>query len=125
MKQALLVGLGGALGSVLRFQTVALAARIWPAFPGGTIAVNLLGCFLIGLLGALADKRGVISEEARLLLVTGLLGGFTTFSAFGLDTWKLAQAGKHLPALGNVLLSVLGGLAMVWLGWQAAGAASK
>ena len=125
MKQALLVGLGGALGSILRFQSVALAARIWPTFPGGTVAVNLLGCFLIGLLGALAEKRGAISEEARLLLVTGLLGGFTTFSAFGLDTWRLAQAGKYLPALGNVLLSVLGGLAMVWLGWQAVDAASK
>lgn len=125
MKQFVLVGLGGALGSMLRFQTVSLATRFSPQFPGGTVAVNLLGCFLIGLLSALAQKRGVVSEEARLLLVTGFLGGFTTFSAFGLDTLKLMQSSKYLPALGNILLSVLGGLAMVWMGWLAVGAASK
>ncbi len=118
MKHIFLVGFGGALGSMLRFQTVTLAARFSAEFPSGTVFVNLVGCFLIGLLTAVADRRGLISAEARLLLVTGLLGGFTTFSAFGLDTLKLAQAGRCWPALGNVLLSVLGGLAMVWLGSQ-------
>lgn len=118
MKQFLLVGFGGALGSMLRFQSVALATRFSAGFPAGTVAVNLVGCFLIGLMSALAQKRGIVSEEARLLLVTGLLGGFTTFSAFGLDTLNLLQKSKYLPAVGNVAISVLGGLSMVWLGWQ-------
>ncbi len=121
MKPFLLVGLGGALGSMLRFGAVTQATRFSPGFPTGTVTVNLVGCFLIGLLSALAERRGLISSEMKLLLVTGFLGGFTTFSAFGLDTLKLAQAGKFVPALANVLLSVLGGLAMVWLGGQIVG----
>jgi CrcB protein len=120
MQQVLLVAVGGALGSVVRFQIGAWAARWWPNFPAGTLLVNLCGCFLIGLVSALALKRGAVSDEARLLLVTGFLGGFTTFSAFGLETVALLGRGKYLWAGLNVLASVVGGLAAVWLGTTAA-----
>ncbi len=116
----LLVGLGGFLGSVLRYGAGGLAQRLAPfgaAFPAGTLAVNALGSLLIGLLGALAESRGLFGPGARLALFIGLLGGFTTFSSFSFETLQLARAGQWLLAGLNVGAQLLLGLGAVWLGW--------
>lgn len=119
LQPLLLVGAGGFVGSVLRFLVSGWAQRIDPqgGFPYGTLAVNAIGCLLIGLLSGLADARGVLGPEARLLLLIGVLGGFTTFSTFGYETLGLLRNGAVLPAATNVLASVGLGLAAVWLGY--------
>lgn len=113
-----LVALGGALGSVSRYL---LGVWIQSAsqsvdFPYGTLTVNLIGCFVIGLLSQLAESRGVFTPETRGLVFIGLLGGFTTFSSFGNDTMNLLRDGETVNALVNVGANVILGLALVWLG---------
>ena len=108
-----LVGLGGALGSVLRYW-IGLAMNT-PGFPWGTLGVNILGSGVIGVLAGLG-----ISGNFRLFLVTGMLGGFTTFSAFSLQTLELVQRGDWTGAALNVGLSVALCLAAVFLGFKAA-----
>jgi CrcB protein len=112
-----LVALGGALGSVLRFL-VAQAAVAWmgPAFPWGTLAVNLVGSFLIGLVQSLATESLVISEETRLFLATGVMGGLTTYSAFSYETVRLAETGAWPQAWLNVLVTTAACLALCLLG---------
>lgn len=106
MKALLLVGLGGAAGSVLRhLVSVAAAALLGGGFPWGTLAVNAAGSAAIGALATLG-----LRDDARLLLVTGLLGGFTTFSAFSLETARLWQRSPWLAAL-YVATSLGGGFA--------------
>ena len=114
MKQLFLVGAGGFLGSVLRFSVSEwMARRYQDKFPAGTLAVNLIGCLLIGLLAGLAGRRNLLSPDVRLLIITGFLGGFTTFSAFGLDTVSLLRRGKSGLALLYLGVSVFGGLLLV------------
>lgn len=118
MKAALIVALGGALGSVARYKLsgwVLQHTLDWK-FPAGTFVVNVSGCLLAGLLAGLAQKHELLSAEMRLLLFTGILGGFTTFSAFGLETVHLLRRGDLLIAGSNIALSVLAGLAALWLG---------
>ena len=112
MRGLLVVCVGGALGSGARYL-VALGAARWigTEFPYGTLAVNLVGSFLIGLVQVLAVGR-VISEEARLLLSTGVLGGLTTYSAFSYETVRLAETGAWRAASANVLLTTVGCLAL-------------
>ncbi|MGZ5083750.1 MAG: fluoride efflux transporter CrcB [Usitatibacter sp.] len=119
MKAILLVALGGAIGSVTRFKLSGwiLHHTIDWRFPAGTFAVNVAGCFVAGLLAALAEKYDYFTPDTRLLLFTGLLGGFTTFSAFGLETMFLIKRGELLVGGANVLLSVAAGLAALWLGF--------
>lgn len=95
------VALGGAIGSVARYLAVLGAARIVPAWPLGTLLVNVAGCFVMGLLFALIGPR------SHPLLMAGILGGFTTFSAFSLDALKLWQGGAPVQAALYVALSVL------------------
>ncbi len=117
MKAILLVALGGALGSVARYKVsgwVLHHTLDWK-FPAGTLAVNVAGCLIAGLLAGLAEKQEMFSADARLLLFTGLLGGFTTFSAFGLETMYLLRKGELLVAGSNVALSVAAGLLALWL----------
>ncbi len=76
------------------------------SFPWGTLAVTVVGCFLIGLLATLADEHRLLTPLLRLFLIAGVLGGFTTFSTFGLETWRLAEEGLSSIALGNVVASV-------------------
>jgi CrcB protein len=121
MKAILLVALGGAVGSVARFQLSGLVLRQvvdW-RFPLGTFVVNVAGCLLAGLLAALAEKSQFLTAEIRLLLFTGLLGGFTTFSAFGLETVLLLKRGEFWVAAAYVLGSVALGLLALWLGMAA------
>ena len=113
MGRFLLVAAGGALGSVARYAVSLLAVRWAAGFPAGTLAVNLAGCLAIGALGAALPAT---SEGTRLFLLTGVLGGFTTFSAFGLETQILATSGRGGLAALYVAVSVGAGLGAVWLG---------
>jgi fluoride exporter len=112
-----LVALGGALGSALRYL-VANAAVAWMGltFPWGTLAVNLVGSFLIGLVQSLAVESLVISEEARLFLATGVMGGLTTYSAFSYETVRLAETGAWPQAWANVLITTAASLALCLAG---------
>jgi len=87
-----------------------------PEFPWGTLLVNVTGCFAIGFLAALADERGPLGPTGRLFWMVGVLGGFTTFSTFGYETFALAREGSHALALGNTLAQIVLGLGAVWAG---------
>jgi CrcB protein len=117
MEHLLFVAVGGAIGSLLRYL-VATAALLWlgPGFPWGTLAVNLAGSFLIGLVQALAAEKLVLGEEARLFLTTGVMGGFTTYSAFSYETVSLMERGASGPAWLNLVLTTSGCLAVCYLG---------
>lgn len=112
IQSLILVALGGAIGSVARFLTVTAAARIAPGWPWGTLAVNLTGSFAMGVLFIVLAQRQALSP----LLMTGILGGFTTFSAFSLDALKLWQGGQIALALIYVAASVVLSLIAVALG---------
>ncbi len=116
-----IVFLGGGLGSALRFALVALIKPASPSFPLGTLAVNLLGCALIGALaGAMHESPLGRSSTLWLLLAVGVLGGFTTFSALAIETADLLREGRSGSALAYVLLSNVGGLMLAMLAWWAA-----
>jgi CrcB protein len=112
MKQLILVGLGGGLGAIARWKLGGLVLHRTEAwkFPLSTFLVNVIGCIVAGLLAGLAIKRDWLTPDARLFLLTGLLGGFTTFSAFGLETVLLLRRGDFGVAVGYVFLSVLAGV---------------
>lgn len=118
MKALLLVALGGAIGSVARYKIsgFVLHHTIDWRFPAGTFAVNVAGCLVAGVLAGLAEEHDLLSPDARVLLFSGLLGGFTTFSAFGLETMFLLKRGELAIAAANVLLSVAVGLVALWIG---------
>ena len=118
MDKALYVGLGGFIGSVLRYWVGSAVQQVAnnPAFPYGTLTVNLVGCLVIGFLSQLADMRDVFTPEARLFVFVGILGGFTTFSTFGNETMNFLRGGEGLPALLNISAHIFIGLAAIWLG---------
>ena len=118
MQNILLVGAGGFVGSVLRYLSSLGAQRVLaePLLPYGTFAVNVVGCFAIGLLAGLADSRQVLSPEARLILMVGLLGGFTTYSTFGYDSLAILKNTGVGAAGLYVGLHIVVGIAAVWLG---------
>ncbi|MDD2604311.1 MAG: fluoride efflux transporter CrcB [Desulfobacterales bacterium] len=120
--KVLLVMIGGGLGAVSRYGIGLLAARLWGShFPWGTLAVNLLGCFFIGLLFALVDRARFLTPHLRLLLVTGYLGALTTFSTFALETVNAGRLGLALQPLANILVNNIGGLALVVIGMRVGG----
>jgi len=119
MNSVIFVALGGAFGSVCRFLLSSFISQRtldW-RFPLGTFVVNIVGCLAIGVLLGLSVKEGFFSVETRLFLFTGIIGGFTTFSAFELETFMLLRSGEFLAAGGNVLLSVTAGLLSLWAGF--------
>lgn len=120
MRDALIAGAGGFIGTVLRFLLNTWVYRVfaYPIFPYGTFLVNMIGCLLIGLLGGLADSRNIFSPEYRIFIFIGILGGFTTFSSFGYDTFGLVRSGHFSLASLNVILQVFLGLSAVWLGFN-------
>jgi CrcB protein len=120
LKQVLIVALGGAIGSVARYKLGGFALHHTQAwnFPMSTFGVNMIGCFAIGMLAALVEHHDLFSPSIRLLLFTGLLGGFTTFSAFSYEGVYLLRRGLFSVATSYVLLSVLGGLAAVFAGMK-------
>lgn len=111
------VALGGAIGSMARFGVSSLVVKqVNPVnFPWSTFSVNILGCMLAGVFLVVAETMQSISQEARLFIVTGLLGGFTTFSAFGIETLGLIKRGEMLIALSYASLSIIVGVLAMWL----------
>ena len=113
-----MISCAGLLGTLARyFLSGWIARRYGETFPTGTLVVNLVGCFAIGLLYNLFEERFLFPPALRAALMIGLLGGFTTFSSFGLQTFLLLQQNEVWYAAANVLLSNLGGIAMVWAGY--------
>jgi CrcB protein len=111
------VALGGMLGTLLRFATANWVNANWPQhFFGATLAVNILGCLLIGYLYGLFLLRPELPLELRAGLIVGFLGGLTTFSSFSLDTVRLLESGQLPLALGYAAVSVLGSLLATWAG---------
>lgn len=114
-----LIAIGGGFGAVARFLLAAWAIRAWPNFPSGTLAVNLLGCLLIGIaMPFFAGHEPRFREEWRLLLIIGFLGAFTTFSTFAYETFVEGDAGQFGKVLVNIGISVVGGLTLVWIGYR-------
>jgi CrcB protein len=121
MLRILLVGLAGLAGTLCRYWLSGVVARRYgEAFPFGTLAVNLLGCFAAGLLFHLMQERQAFNETARAAVFVGLLGGFTTFSSYGLQTFELLREGRAGAAALNVVASNLLGLLMVFAGYSLA-----
>lgn len=124
MKVALLhaavVGIGGFAGALARYGLSGLVHRFGATsgFPYGTLAVNLLGCFLIGTLAGLVEARQMFGPEFRVFALVGVLGGFTTFSTFGYESFMLLRDAEYLRLGMNVGLHVIAGIALVWLGYM-------
>jgi len=120
LKQILIVAFGGAVGSVIRYKLGGFALHHTQSrsFPVSTFSVNVAGCFAIGILAALVEHHDLFSPSVRLLLFTGLLGGFTTFSAFGYESVFLLRRGLVSVATEYVLFSVLCGLMAVGAGMK-------
>jgi CrcB protein len=117
MKNILLVGLGGGIGSMARYLCQKwFAENIAHPFPWGTFVVNLTGCLLIGLIYAISEKTTMLSPQTRLLLITGLCGGFTTFSAFAFENMSLLRSGDSLYFLIYTTGTVVLGIAAVFAG---------
>ena len=114
-----LVGSGGFVGALLRYGLSGLVHRQIPfaTFPYGTMAVNLLGCLLIGAFAGLAESRQLFGPELRTFALIGLLGGFTTFSTLGYETFAMIRDDEYLLAVANVGAQVVLGLALVWVGY--------
>jgi len=117
------VGVGGALGAVLRYWLDGVVSRWAPgAFPWGTFVINVSGCFAIGFLSTLLTGRILPHPALRTALLVGFVGAYTTFSTFAYETQQLARGGAFALALANVAASVVAGLLAVWLGTALGGA---
>jgi len=115
--QIFVVAAGGALGTLCRFGISALAVRVvGMGFPWGTLAANLLGCFLIGVALALIDHHNLLNQAQWLFFMTGFLGALTTFSTFAMESLVLARSGAWLAAAGNVLANNVAGIGLVIIG---------
>lgn len=118
----LVIFLGAGLGGVFRFLLSTSVQKMtggW-MFPLGTFFVNMVGCFVIGYLIQLSESRGILPGDAKLFVFVGILGGFTTFSSFGLETFQLIRDGEFVYATANALGQLIIGLLLVWVGVVAA-----
>jgi CrcB protein len=117
LERTLVVGAGGFLGSAARYLVQGLVYRFLPAdFPYATFFINVSGCYAIGFLGVLAQEMFLVGPTARLFLMVGILGGYTTFSTFGYETMELVREGSGFLAAVNAVGQVVLGLAAVWAG---------
>ena len=119
LSYAALVGIGGFFGSLARYGLTIVVQRQFPAsiFPWGTLAVNLLGCFLIGIVAGIVQEKQILSPAASVFILIGLLGGFTTYSTFAYEAFALLGEAEFFRASATVLLHVVAGIALVWLGF--------
>jgi CrcB protein len=122
LRTLFLIGTGGFIGSILRYLLSGYVQQLSKGFqfPFGTLVVNVAGCVLVGFLAELADQRSLISDETRGFLIVGILGGFTTFSAFGNETMNLLRSGELWLAGANVIGHMLLSLIAVWIGYSTA-----
>jgi CrcB protein len=121
MGKLILIGLAGFIGTVSRYWLSGVVARRYgETFPMGTLVVNLVGCFLVGLLFYLLQERFLVNQTVRTVVLIGFLGGFTTFSSFGLQTFTLLQDGEFGLAALNILGANVIGLVLVWAGYTLA-----
>jgi CrcB protein len=121
MQKVLLIGLAGLIGTIGRYALSGfIARRFGETFPAGTLIVNIIGCFLAGLLFYLLQERNLVGPTARTVVMIGFLGGFTTFSSFGLQTFTLLRDGEFWYATLNIVGSNFLGLVMVWVGYTVA-----
>ena len=121
MERILWAGVGGFIGSALRYGLGGWLARIkgGATFPWETLVINVAGCLVLGILAALAETRGLFAGTTRVFVFIGILGGFTTFSTFGYETFQLLREGQHAAAAASVSLQVVLGIAAVWAGHSA------
>lgn len=121
MMRILLIGVAGLIGTLGRYWLSDIVARRYgETFPLGTLVVNLVGCFLAGLLFYLLQERFPINQTLRTVIMIGFLGGFTTFSAYGLQTFMLLRDGEFAFAALNLIVSNVVGLLLVWAGYTVA-----
>jgi CrcB protein len=116
IKNLLIVGLGGSIGSIARYAVSFLIKS--KLFPYATLSVNIIGSFIIGIVFAMSIKNEGLSENWKLFLATGICGGFTTFSAFSLENMGLLQSGKIGMALTYIILSIILGIIATFLGYK-------
>lgn len=119
MKQIIAVGAGGFLGAVLRYILGGWLQNLIavPWLQAGTLGVNAVGCFLLGMLGGWAEHANLFNDSQRLFLLVGLLGGFTTFSTFSFETLGLLRQGQMGVSLANIVMQLTFGLLAVWAGF--------
>lgn len=116
-KTIVFIAFGGALGSVLRFLTTILVNKYWHSvFPLATLLVNITGCFLIGFILSFFQKQNLLDSDLKWFLVTGFCGGYTTFSAFGLENVKLLENQNTGLSLLYIAISIVVGIGFVWIG---------
>lgn len=117
MQNLLWIAAAGGVGALARYGLGGLVHRLWgPSFPWGTFTVNILGCFMFGLVWALAETRFAISGQMRLIVLTGFMGSFTTFSTFVFESGMLLRDGQYLLAAANMIGQNLVGLLALFLG---------
>lgn len=116
LSKLLAIGSGGFLGALGRYWLSGLAQKLSDRFPFGTLSVNLLGSFILGVLATLFLEKMIVSQELRLFILVGLLGAFTTYSTFSFETVTLMRTGEWLFAGLNILANVVGTLIAVWVG---------
>ena len=116
---AIMVGSGGFIGAILRYVMSGLVQSASPmsSFPWGTLAVNLLGCLLIGVVAGLVDARQLFTPELRLFMLIGVLGGFTTFSTFGYEAFAMLKDAEYFRAAAYVSVQAVVGIGLVWAGY--------
>lgn len=120
LRLILLIGIGGFIGTIARYLSQQLVYRFYPAtFPMGTLAVNVIGCLLIGMIYVLSEKGNLLSPEWRLFLTTGICGGFTTFSTFSYESVQLLNDGEYsslsMYVVTSVVLGILATIFGIWL----------
>lgn len=119
MKNILLIGLAGGLGTIARYLSQKMIYLIAPyPFPVGTFTVNIIGCFLIGIFWGLSDRAVIINNELKLILIAGFCGGFTTFSALTFEGVSLLKDNKTMLFFIYISASVITGLFATWLGYR-------
>lgn len=120
LQKLILIALAGALGTLARYGLAGLV-QAWssPSFPWGTLVVNVLGCFLFGMVWTLSMERMLLSAETRVIILTGFMGAFTTFSTFAFETGEFLRESQWWLAAGNLIAQNLLGLVCLFLGFAA------